>query len=142
VTRAVLVDVPRHLEVDWLESGFAIQPEHLDEVAAAQRVEVGSGDVVLVRAGQLAQVRAERDWGHHSGLGPEPGLGARCGAWLAARDVAAVASDTWGLEVFPYETADTIGPPPARPATPWTRSLTITSHMMLDTKAQAAVPSP
>lgn len=110
VTRAVLLDVPRCLEVDWLEPGFAIQPEHLDEAVAAQRVDVGSGDVVLVRTGQLAQVRAEGDWGDYSGLGPAPGLGARCGAWLAGRDVAAVASDTWGLEVFPYETPDTIAP--------------------------------
>jgi kynurenine formamidase len=110
VTRGVLLDVARCRGVDWLEPGFAIQPEDLDEAVAAQSVEVGSGDVVLVRTGQLAQVRAEGDWGDYSGLGPAPGLGARCGAWLASRDVAAVASDTWGLEVFPYETPDTIGP--------------------------------
>ncbi len=110
VTRAVLLDVPRCLGVDWLEPGFAIQPEHLDATIATQSVDVGSGDVVLVRTGQLAQVRAAGDWGEYSGLGPAPGLGARCGAWLAARDVAAVATDTWGLEVFPYETPDTIGP--------------------------------
>jgi kynurenine formamidase len=110
VTRAIVLDLPRCFDIDWLEPGFAIQPEDLDSAVAAQCVEVDTGDVVLVRTGQLAQVRAEGDWGNYSGLGPAPGLGARCGTWLADRNVAAVASDTWGLEVFPYETPDTIGP--------------------------------
>jgi kynurenine formamidase len=110
VTRAVLLDLPRTSGVDWLEPGYAIQPEDLDAALQAQRVEVTAGDAVLVRTGQLAQVRAAGGWGDYAGRGPAPGLGARCGGWLAERDVAAVASDTWGLEVSPFETPDTLAP--------------------------------
>jgi kynurenine formamidase len=110
VTRAVLLDLPRVAGLDWLEPGTAVQPEDLDAAAAAHGIEVRPGDVVLVRTGQLAQVRDRGSWGDYAGRGPAPGLGARCGAWLAEHDVAGVASDTWGLEVSPYEIADTIAP--------------------------------
>jgi kynurenine formamidase len=33
-----------------------------------------------------------------------------CAAWLAERDVAAVATDTWGVEVMPYEVTGTTAP--------------------------------
>jgi len=57
VTRAVLLDLPRVAGLDWLEPGTAVQPEDLDAAAAAHGIEVRPGDVVLVRTGQLAQVR-------------------------------------------------------------------------------------
>lgn len=110
VTRAVLLDMPRFARCDWLEPGTAIQPEDLEAAATAQGVEVLPGDAVLVRTGQLAQVRARGSWGDYAGTGPAPGLGARCGSWLAEHDVAAVATDTWGLEVLPYEVDDTVAP--------------------------------
>jgi kynurenine formamidase len=110
VTRAVLLDIPRLRGVDWLEPGTAIQPSDLDAACAAQGIQVTAGDAVLVRTGQLAQVRARGSWGDYAGTGPAPGLGARCGDWLASRDVAAVATDTWGLEVSPYEMDDTVAP--------------------------------
>jgi kynurenine formamidase len=110
VTRAVLADLPRVGGIDWLEPGTAIQPEDLDRALDAQRTSVGAGDVLLVRTGQLAQVRARGSWGDYAGVGPAPGLGVRCGAWLAERNVAGVATDTWGLEVLPYEMDDTIAP--------------------------------
>ncbi|HEY1967154.1 MAG TPA: cyclase family protein [Pseudonocardia sp.] len=111
LTRAVLLDVPRALGVEWLEPGTPIQPEDLDATLAAQRVDVRPGDAVLIRTGQLAQVRAVgKGWGDYAGRGPAPGLGARCGAWLHERDVTAVATDTWGFEVSPHETTDTVAP--------------------------------
>lgn len=110
VTRAVLLDLPVVAGLRWLEPGTAVQPEDLDRALDAQHTDIRPGDVMLVRTGQLAQVRDRADWGDYSGLGPAPGLGARCGGWLARHDVAAVASDTWGLEVFPYETPDTLAP--------------------------------
>ena len=36
----------------------------------------------------------------------EPGLGLACAEWLHARDVAALASDNWAIEVLPGETDD------------------------------------
>jgi kynurenine formamidase len=110
VTRAVLLDLPRLFERPWCEPGRPVQPEDLDAALERQACRIGSGDCVLVRTGHLAQVRATGDWSAYAGNGAAPGLGARCGRWLAERDVAAVGCDTWGLEVLPYETTDTIAP--------------------------------
>jgi kynurenine formamidase len=38
----------------------------------------------------------------------EPGLGQRCCAWLRERDVAAVGSDNWAIEVLPSESEDAL----------------------------------
>jgi kynurenine formamidase len=110
VTRCVLLDIPRLEGVDWLPPGFAIGPAHLDAACELQGVEVERGDVVLVRTGALTAVRARGSWGEYAANGPQAGLGARTGAWLAGRDVAAVATDTWAAEVLPYETHDTVAP--------------------------------
>jgi kynurenine formamidase len=110
VTRSVLLDIPRLQGVEWLPGGFAIGPEHLDAACERQEVSVEPGDVVLVRTGALTRVRTRGTWADYAATGPQPGLGARSAAWLAERDVAAVATDTWGAEVLPYETHDTIAP--------------------------------
>ena len=52
--RGVLLDVARHKGVARLEPGYAISPEELDEVAAAQGVEVREGDILIVRTGHMA----------------------------------------------------------------------------------------
>ena len=72
-------------------------------------VSVGKGDIVLIRTGQIAQVRAEKSWGTYSG-GPAPGLGVACASWLCEKQVAGYATDTWGTEVIPNETADVFQP--------------------------------
>lgn len=110
VTRAVLVDLPRSLGVPWCEPGVPIQPEDLSTALRRQGTEVEPGDCLLIRTGHLAQVRAANDWSSYAGDGDAPGLGARCGRWIAERDVAAVACDTWGLEVLPYDVNGTIAP--------------------------------
>jgi kynurenine formamidase len=110
VTRGVLLDLPRVRGVDWLESGVPIQPEDLDAAVAAHGCSVRPGDAILIRTGHLAQFRAAGTWDGYAGTGPAPGLGVRCARWLAGHDIAAVACDTWGLEVLPYETQDTIAP--------------------------------
>jgi kynurenine formamidase len=109
-TRGVLLDLPRVAQVDWLTPGVPIQPEDLSAAALAQNVEIRPGDAVLIRTGQLTQVRSTDDWRGYAGTGKAPGLGVRCGRWLAERQIAAVATDTWGLEVLPYETPDTLAP--------------------------------
>jgi kynurenine formamidase len=100
--RAVLLDAGRVLGRDGeLPDGFAITPDHLEEVIAAHGASVGRGDVVLVRTGQLA--RARRDgWGGYAG-GPAPGLSFTCASWLFRTMIAAIATDTWGFEVRPNE---------------------------------------
>jgi len=103
--RAVLLDAGRALggRDGELPDGFAITPDHLDTIIAAQgeTAKVGRGDIVLVRTGQLA--RAHRDgWGGYTG-GPAPGLSFTCAWWLHGTEIAAIATDTWGFEVRPNE---------------------------------------
>lgn len=109
VGRGVLLDLPRALGVDWLEPGTAVGPEALDRACELGGVEVGRGDYVFVRTGAIAQVRATGTWGEYSG-GSAPGLGLAAVPWFADRSVAAIAADTWGMEVRPNETPDVFQP--------------------------------
>ena len=101
VTRGVLLDIPRLLGVDHLEPGQAVTTEHIEAACAAQDVRVGQGDAVLVRTGFLESRRGA--WGDFARGGDSPGLSLHTLPWLHERNVAAVASDTWGLEVRPNE---------------------------------------
>jgi kynurenine formamidase len=101
VGRGVLLDIARLREVEWLEAGEVITPGDLDAAAERQGVDVGSGDILLVRTGWRRKFLAERNaaaW-----MSGEPGLGLACCEWLHARDVAVVASDNWAVEVLPGE---------------------------------------
>jgi kynurenine formamidase len=101
VGRGVLLDVPDALGQPWLADGHAITVHELETTIEAARVEVRPGDILLLRTGQLARCRAQ-GWGTYAG-GPAPGLGLGTIPWLAERQIAAVASDTWGVEVRPNE---------------------------------------
>jgi kynurenine formamidase len=109
LTRGVLLDVPRYRGRAWLEPGEAIYPADLDGAAAMGKIRVEKGDIVLVRTGQIAQVRTEKNWGQYSG-GPAPGLSFSCAPWLCEKQVAGYATDTWGTEVIPNETPDVFQP--------------------------------
>jgi kynurenine formamidase len=109
VGRGVLLDVPRALGVPWLEPGQAIGAEELDATVAAAGVEVRRGDFLFVRTGAMAKVAAEGTWADYAG-GPAPGLGLGSVDWIAEREVAAIAADTWGMEVRPNETPDVMQP--------------------------------
>lgn len=99
--RGVLLDVARHRGVDWLEAGSVISPTELDEVSAAQGVDVGPGDILLIRTGWRAKFVAERD--ATAFMSGEPGLGLACAAWLRDRDVAVIGADNYAVEVLPGE---------------------------------------
>jgi kynurenine formamidase len=109
VGRGVLLDVARWKGKPWLEPAEAISDADLEATAEAQGVEVGEGDFVLVRTGQIAERRALGSWGDYSG-GPAPGLGVSAADYFCPRRVAAVATDTWGTEVLPNETPDVFQP--------------------------------
>lgn len=100
--RGVLLDAGRVLGRDGeLPDGFAITSEQLDAIAGAHGVAVGRGDIVLVRTGRLARARRE-GWGEYAG-GPAPGLSFSTAGWLHGKEIAAIATDTWGVEVRPNE---------------------------------------
>ncbi|MFG1995339.1 cyclase family protein [Actinoplanes sp. NPDC048988] len=109
--RGVLLDVGRTIGTDGeLPDGFPITAEHLratiDEQGPTSKV--ATGDIVLVRTGQLA--RARRDgWGDYAG-GPAPGLSFTTAEWLHDTEIAAIATDTWGFEVRPNEFDDAFQP--------------------------------
>ena len=109
VSRGVLLDIPRYKGKQWLDPGEAVYPEDLDGAAALGKVTVETGDIVLVRTGQIGQVRADGSWGEYSG-GSAPGLGVDCAQWICEHEVAGYATDTWGTEVIPNETPDIFQP--------------------------------
>ncbi|MCI0157532.1 cyclase family protein [Leifsonia shinshuensis] len=105
VSRGVLLDLGRHLRpaAGELEDGYAITAADLRSCVEAQGATsaVRTGDIVLVRTGQLARVRRE-GWGEYAG-GPAPGLSLTTAGWLHDTGIAAIATDTWGFEVRPNE---------------------------------------
>jgi kynurenine formamidase len=101
--------VPRLRGKRWLDAGEAIYPADLDGAAAKAGIAIARGDIVLIRTGQIGQVRDAGSWGQYAG-GPAPGLSLTCAAWLAEHEIAGYATDTWGTEVIPNETPDVFQP--------------------------------
>lgn len=109
VGRGVLLDVARHLGRFSLDDGTAITTADLDATAAAQGTTIRRGDFVIVRTGQMEQRLAAGDWGGYAG-GDAPGLAFETAAWIHAKEIAAICTDTWGCEVRPNETRDASQP--------------------------------
>ena len=109
VARGVLLDIPRVKGVEWLEPRYGITVEDLDAAVRAHGVTVGTADALLIRTGQLAMCRARGSWGDYAG-GDAPGLSFQTAGWVHERQLAAVATDTWGMEVRPNEIPDTYQP--------------------------------
>lgn len=109
VGRGVLLDLPRFLKVPWLDDATRIRPDHLDACAEAFGVSVERGDIVLVRTGMMMRCLQQKSWAGYCG-GPAPGLSVTCTAWIYEREIAAIATDTWGVEVIPNETSDCFQP--------------------------------
>jgi kynurenine formamidase len=109
VGRGVLLDLPRSQGREWLDPGEPIHAADLERCAEAEGVTIGRGDIVLVRTGQIGQCRNTGSWGTYAG-GAAPGLALDAAPWIHGREIAAVAGDTWGLEVLPNETEDVFQP--------------------------------
>lgn len=105
IGRGVLLDMPRYRGVQWLEPGDAVQSSELDACAAKQGVEVKDGDFLLIRTGNIAMYRAQGTWGDFSG-GHRPGLGLTTIQWLYDKQIASVAADNFGIEVYPCDIPD------------------------------------
>src|SRR5947208_16824235 len=76
-----------------------------DLATSAHSVAIGRGDALLVRTGQMAMCRARGGWGDYAG-GDAPGLSFWTAEWIHRRELAALATDTWGMEVRPNEIPD------------------------------------
>ena len=140
----VLLDVGRHLapETGELDDGYAITAADLDATASRRRARparVGRGDIVLVRTGQLA--RARRDgWGELRGRAGARACRFTTAGWLHAREIAAIATDTWGFEVRPNE-FDVPAFQPLHQVVIPNMGLTIGEMWDLDELADATAPS-
>jgi kynurenine formamidase len=103
VGRGVLLDVAGAKGVKWLPDGFAVTNDDLDRTTKLQNVQVRRGDYLIVRTGHMEAKLASETWDMYSG-GDAPGLAFETLDWLQTKQVAAIATDTWGVEVRPNET--------------------------------------
>lgn len=97
MTRGVLMDMPRHFGVRFLEAKRPIYPEDLDAWEKKAGIKVGPGDAVLIRTGRWARRQLDGPWDIMKG---SAGLHASCLPWLKKRDVAVIGSDL-ALDVMP-----------------------------------------
>src|SRR2546423_1161679 len=100
VRRGVLLDIARLKGVEYFEDSYAIGG---DDLAAAEQhagLAVESGDVLLVRTGQMEWLRRGD---RQRFADPSPGLGVGAIEYLHDKQVAAVATDTLVFEVWPSE---------------------------------------
>jgi kynurenine formamidase len=109
VGRGVLLDVARMLGHETLPDGFAITCAHLDAAERHGRVAVRRGDFLMVRTGQVEAKLAAGNWDGYAG-GNAPGLAFETLDWLHEKQVAAIVTDTWGVEVRPNETDEAVQP--------------------------------
>jgi kynurenine formamidase len=100
VFRGVLLDLPRALSLESLPEAKAITVEDLEKAEEVASVKLGRGDCLVLRTGFMQARRG--NWGDYV-QGPAPGLSVHTLPWLYEREVAAIVTDTWGLEVQPSE---------------------------------------
>jgi kynurenine formamidase len=99
--RAVLLDVPAHFEVDWLEPGYKVTGDDLEACRVRQDVAVGPGDVLLVRTGWLdlfATIERPDDVPF-----AQPGLGYDAVDFVRDHDLAVVGADNAAIECIPFD---------------------------------------
>lgn len=108
--RGVLLDLPRHFGIERLLPGQAILPEDLDACMQEEGMEVRTGDILLIRTGEMPWFYTLADkslfWGNGS-----PGLSIKTVEWLYHHEVAALAADNVAVEVVPFEEPYEVGYP-------------------------------
>lgn len=90
VGRGVLLDVPRQRGVSWLEPGEHVLRDDLEAAERDQGVEVGEGDILLVRTGHARRLAELGPWDTTTA---KAGLHPWAMPFLADRGVAALGCD-------------------------------------------------
>jgi kynurenine formamidase len=106
VGRGVLIDLCAHRGLPHLPSGEVIKPEHIEDCAKAQGVELHEGDILLLRTGWMEVFRKE---GREAFFKGEPGIGREAAEWIGRKGFAGIGADNWGVEAIPVE-GDIPGP--------------------------------
>jgi kynurenine formamidase len=91
--RGVLLDAAAAAGVDRLEGGHLVGAAELEAALEAAQVELGEGDVALIRTGNGAVFEDADSYLHG------PGVGTDAGRWLAERKVAAAGADNVAFDV-------------------------------------------
>lgn len=100
VGRGVLIDVPRHRGVKWLEPGEVVTREEIEEIEKEEGVRLSSGDVLVLRTGHHRRRKEMGAWNaDYSGEG-RAGLDPYSMLLLKEREIAAFLPDGDG-EVVP-----------------------------------------
>ena len=100
VSRGVLLDVARALDLDVMPAGYAITGDDLDRAAEFGGVEILPGDIVCLRTGHQQHLRAGDKMTYAATC---PGPSTKSIEWIRDHDIAALATDTLIFEVFPCE---------------------------------------
>jgi kynurenine formamidase len=90
IGRGVLLDIPRHRGVDWLEPGEHIFTDDLEAAEREQDVTVAEGDILLVRTGHPRRLTEHGPWNTPQA---KAGLHPTAMEFVGARGVAALGSD-------------------------------------------------
>ena len=100
VARGIVLDLAAHYGAAHLAAGQAFSVEDVQAVEKRQGTPVREGDVVLFHTGWTdAKLQSDPDlW-----VSTAPGSSAAVAEYLAGKNVVAVGSDTWGLDVVPAE---------------------------------------
>jgi kynurenine formamidase len=88
-TRGVLIDLAAMRGVDWLPASEPVLPADLESAEKHFDLEVGRGDVLLLRTGYA---KRKREVGHLS-ANELPGFHAACLPWFHERQVAMIGAD-------------------------------------------------
>ena len=91
LTRGVLLDVPRHRGTDYVTLDAPVHGWELDDIAAAQGVEIRPGDAVMVYSGREAY--AAEHGGNWAGEPARPGLHASCLRFVRDADISILGWD-------------------------------------------------
>ena len=101
LTRGVLLDVPRHRGTDYVTLDAPVHGWELDEIAAAQGVEIRPGDAVMVYSGR--EKYAADHGGNWAGETARPGLHASCLRFVRDSDISILGWDMMDASPNEYD---------------------------------------
>jgi kynurenine formamidase len=99
VGRGVLLDIPRLRGCKWLEPGEAVSRAELERCAVAEDVEVGEGDILVLRTGHHRRRLELGPWANSPEGEGKAGIHVDAVPWMHERRIAAFLPDGDGETV-------------------------------------------
>jgi kynurenine formamidase len=97
--RGILLDVAASQGVEILEATRTIGPADLEAAARVARVEINSGDIVLIRTGWIRLWPGQREY--YSVQSGQPGINAEAAKWATDQGAYCLGSDNFAVEYVP-----------------------------------------